>query len=68
MLRAAMVVLDLLEGSMTVLGGDEPPEPGSILFMTPGAATEDRFFFFTNSFFGYPVIREYRIVGLEDER
>jgi hypothetical protein len=66
--RAVMVVIDLWEGSMTVLGGDEPPEPGSILFMTPAAATGDRFFFFTNSFFGYPVVREYRIVGVEDER
>ena len=61
-LSAVMVVVDLQEGSMTVLGGDETPEPGSILFMTPGAATGDRYFFFTNSFFGYPLIREYRII------
>jgi hypothetical protein len=60
-LRAALVVIDLKERSMTVIGGDESPEPGSVLFMTPAAAQGDRFFFFTNSFFGYPVVREYRI-------
>lgn len=59
----AMVLLDLRDGSLTVLGGDEPPPEGSFLFMTPAAATGDRFFFYTNGFFGYPVIREYRIVG-----
>lgn len=67
-LRAVMVVIDLLDGSITTLGGDEPPVPGSILFMTPAAATGDRFFFFTNSFFGYPVVREYRIVEAERDR
>lgn len=59
---AAMVVFDLREESMTVLGGDEPPEPGSVLFMTPGAATGNRFFLYTNGYFDYPVVREYRVV------
>ena len=64
---AAMVVFDFREESMTVLGGDDPPEPGSVLFMTPAAATGNRFFFFTNGFFDYPVVREYRMVrsGME---
>jgi len=63
-LSAIMVVIDLNDQSMVVLGGDEPPEPGSFLFMTPGAAIGDRFFFYTNTFFDYPVIREYRIVQI----
>ncbi len=67
-LAAAMVVIDLQEGSITIFGGDEPPEPGSVLFMTPGAAIGDRFFFFTNSFFGHPVIREYRLVQTGDKQ
>jgi hypothetical protein len=66
-LSAIMVIIDLREQSMVVLGGDEPPEAGSILFMTPGAAIGDRFFFYTNSFFDYPVIREYRITRTGEE-
>jgi len=58
---AALVLLDLWEDTMTVLGGDGPPDPGSVLFMTPGDAIGDRFFFMTNTFFDHPVIREYRI-------
>ena len=65
-LRAAMVVIDLDGKSTTVLGGDRPPDPGSMLLMTPAAATGNRFFFFTNSHFDYPVVREYRIAGLAD--
>lgn len=64
---AAMVVFDLRENSMTVLGGDEPPAPGSVLGMTPGAATGSRFFFYTNSFLDYPVVQEYRIVRAQRE-
>jgi len=60
-LSAAMVVLDLHEQSLSLLGGDAPPETGSVLLMTPGAAAGDRFFFFSNGFFGYPMIREYRL-------
>jgi hypothetical protein len=60
-LRSVLVAIDLEEGSLTIFGGDQPPEPGSILFMTPAAALEDRFFFFTNAFFGHPTVREYRI-------
>jgi len=59
---AAVVLVDLWEGSLTVLGGDDTPEPGSVLLMTPGAAVGDRFFFFTNTFFDYPVVREYRVI------
>jgi hypothetical protein len=60
---AAWLVFDLEADVLTILGGDDAPEAGSMLFMTPGAATGNRFFFFTNGFFDYPVIREYRIVA-----
>jgi hypothetical protein len=35
--------------------------------VTPAAATGNRFFFFTNGVFDYPVVREYRMVrsGME---
>lgn len=59
---AAIVIFDLKDKSVKVIGGDEPPNPGSVLFMTPGASIGNRYFFYTNSFFGYPTIREYRIV------
>jgi hypothetical protein len=61
-LAGGMVVVNLNEGTMTVLGGEEPPKPGSVTFLTPGAASGDRFFFYTNSHFDYPVVREYRLV------
>ena len=67
MFSAAMVLFDLWENTMTVLGGDDPPEPGSVLLMTPGAATGNQFFLFSNSFFDHPVVREYRVVSGEKE-
>jgi len=65
-LAAAMVVVNLADGSLAVLGGDEPPPEGSLLFMTPMAATGNRYFFVTNGFFGHPVVREYRLVSGPD--
>jgi len=65
---SAMVLFDLWENTMTVLGGDEPPEPGSVLFMTPGAANGNRFFFLTNTFFDHPVVREYRLVQQQPDQ
>ena len=62
-LSAALVVVDLWEPSLTVVGGDAPPDPGSLLLMTPAAAIGDRFFFFSNSLLGYPKIREYRVIA-----
>jgi hypothetical protein len=56
-----MVVLDLQTRSMMTLDGDDPPKPGSVLLMNPGAAIENRFFFYTNEFSDYPVVREYRL-------
>jgi hypothetical protein len=61
-LNAAMVLLDMREFSIAVLGGEAPLEEGSILLMTPGTARGNRFFFFSNALFGYPVVREYRLV------
>jgi hypothetical protein len=60
-LRSVLVAIDLEEWSLTIFGGDQPPKPGSIFFMTPAAALDDRFFFFTNALFGHPTVREYRI-------
>jgi len=60
-----MVTIDLWEPSITILGEEVPPQPGSILLLTPGAAYGNRYFFFTNSFLGYPVVREYRLVPTE---
>lgn len=59
---AAMVLLDLRDGTVNIVAIDQAPEDGSILWMIPGVATGDRFFFFTNASFGHPTIREYRIV------
>jgi len=67
-LAAAMVVVNLADGSMAVLGGDEPPPEGSLLFMSPMAATGNRYFFVTNGFFGHPVVREYRLVSGPEAR
>jgi hypothetical protein len=64
---AALVVFDLDEEVLTVLGGGDPPEPGSVLLLTPGDAVGDRFFFYTNHFHDWPVVREYRVVGGREE-
>jgi hypothetical protein len=62
---AAIVVLDFQGNLLKVLETASTPEEGSILYMSPGAAGGDRFFFFSNSFFGYPLVREYRVVEEE---
>jgi len=59
---AAMIVLDLDGNLVAAVVEDGPLSSRSVMFMTPGAATGERFFFFTNSFFDYPVVHEYRIV------
>jgi hypothetical protein len=61
-LRATMVLVDLEGEEFSIIGDASPPEPGSVLFMTPSAAIGERFFLFTNAFFGHPVVREYRLV------
>ena len=60
---AFLLALDYEGHLVDVIGGDQAPDPGSVLFMTPGAALGDRFFFFSNSFLGYPVVREYRTIA-----
>jgi hypothetical protein len=60
---AFLLAFDYEGHLVDVIGGDQAPDPGSVLFMTPGAALGDRFFFFSNSFLGYPVVREYRAIA-----
>lgn len=61
-LSSVFVVADLRERTVSVLRQEAPLDSGSVFFMTPGTAFEDRFFFFANGFFDYPVVREYRLV------
>ncbi len=49
-------------GEIVVSSLRDTPGTGTIFVTALAAATGDRFFSFTNSFFDYPVVREYRLV------
>jgi hypothetical protein len=56
--QASLAVVELATGQVTLTRGPDDLLPQ----MTPGAGAGDRFYFFTNGFHDYPVVREYRLV------
>jgi hypothetical protein len=58
---AALFAMDYAGNILYEMRADHAPDAGSVLFLTPGAASGDRFFLFSNNFLEFPTIREYRV-------
>lgn len=56
------------DGEVVLRMSDSTPAKESILLLSPAAAQGNRFYFFTNSYADFPVVREYRLTEVREQQ